>query len=82
MIWSDTTFAGEVKDFDPTYYMPRKEARRIARATQLSLAAASQAMADAGLPPDWTEGCIAVTDDEIEEIYAMVRNGTPIMILP
>ena len=44
-----TTFAGEVKDFDPTYYMPRKEARRIARATQLSLAAASQAMADAGL---------------------------------
>lgn len=31
---------------------------------------------------DWTEGCIAVTDDEIEEIYAMVRNGTPIMILP
>lgn len=31
---------------------------------------------------DWTEGCIAVTDDEIEEIYAMVRTGTPILILP
>ena len=41
-----------------------------------------QAGKNAGLPPDWTEGCIAVTDDEIEEIYAMVRNGTPIMILP
>ena len=41
-----TTFAGEVKSFDPTDYMPRKEARRIARATQLSLATASQAMAD------------------------------------
>ena len=29
---------------------------------------------------DWTWGCIAVTNDEIEEIYAMVRNGTPITI--
>ncbi|MCF6444594.1 murein L,D-transpeptidase family protein [Nereida sp. MMG025] len=31
---------------------------------------------------DWTWGCIAVDDDEIEEIYAMVRNGTRIDILP
>lgn len=31
---------------------------------------------------DWTEGCIAVTDREIEEIYAMVALGTPIRILP
>jgi murein L,D-transpeptidase YafK len=31
---------------------------------------------------DWTWGCIAVTDDEIEDIYAMVRNGTPITINP
>jgi murein L,D-transpeptidase YafK len=31
---------------------------------------------------DWTEGCIAVTDDEMEEIYAMVRVGTRITILP
>lgn len=31
---------------------------------------------------DWTWGCIAVTDREIEDIYAMVRNGTPITILP
>ncbi len=29
---------------------------------------------------DWTWGCIAVTNDEIEEIYAMVRDGTPIAI--
>ncbi len=32
--------------------------------------------------PDWTAGCIAVTDPEIEEIYAMVRDGTPIWIWP
>ncbi|KQB95698.1 hypothetical protein AL073_15265 [Loktanella sp. 1ANDIMAR09] len=29
---------------------------------------------------DWTAGCIAVTDSQIEEIYAMVRDGTPIDI--
>lgn len=29
---------------------------------------------------DWTAGCIAVQDDEIEEIYAMVRDGTQIDI--
>ncbi|MBT8419004.1 MAG: L,D-transpeptidase family protein [Silicimonas sp.] len=32
------------------------------------------------LIPDWTWGCIAVTNDEMEEIYAMVRDGTPISI--
>ena len=30
--------------------------------------------------PDWTWGCIAVTNDEIEDIYAMVKDGTPISI--
>lgn len=30
---------------------------------------------------DWTAGCIAVTDREIEQIYAMVKPGTPIYIL-
>ncbi len=29
---------------------------------------------------DWTVGCIAVTDKEIEEIYAMVSENTPIYI--
>ena len=32
------------------------------------------------LIPDWTWGCIAVTNDEIEEVYAMVRDGTPVSI--
>jgi len=31
---------------------------------------------------DWTAGCIAVTNREIEDIYAMVEVGTPIMIYP
>jgi beta-ketoacyl-acyl-carrier-protein synthase II len=41
--------AGEVKGFDPGQYMDFKEARRIARCSQIALAAGIQAMADAGL---------------------------------
>jgi murein L,D-transpeptidase YafK len=29
---------------------------------------------------DWTRGCIAVTDSEIEEIWELVPDGTPIKI--
>ena len=29
---------------------------------------------------DWTNGCIAVTNDEMEEIWHAVDDGTPIMI--
>lgn len=32
------------------------------------------------IKPDWTAGCIAVSDREIDDIYAMVRDGTPIDI--
>lgn len=32
--------------------------------------------------PDWTAGCIAVTNREMEWIYAMVKDGTPITIYP
>ena len=47
-----------------------------------------------GLPPrqawvgpahrdfDWTEGCIALTNEEIEELWSAVPVGTPIHILP
>jgi murein L,D-transpeptidase YafK len=31
---------------------------------------------------DWTWGCIAVTNADIEEIYAMVNDGTKIFIYP
>jgi murein L,D-transpeptidase YafK len=31
---------------------------------------------------DWTDGCIAVTDDEIDEIWKAVKDGTPIEIKP
>lgn len=31
---------------------------------------------------DWTAGCIAVDDKEIEDIFAMVRPGVPVVIYP
>ena len=31
---------------------------------------------------DWTIGCIAVTDREMETVYSMIRDGTPITIRP
>ena len=31
---------------------------------------------------DWTDGCIAVTNPEIEEIWKLVPDGTPIEIKP
>lgn len=31
---------------------------------------------------DWTDGCIAVTNSEIEEIWQLVPDGTPIEIKP
>jgi len=35
-----------------------------------------------GRGPDWTAGCIAVTDREMRDVYAMVKVGTPIYIYP
>lgn len=32
--------------------------------------------------PDWTAGCISVSNREIEEIWVLVRNGTSIVIQP
>jgi 3-oxoacyl-[acyl-carrier-protein] synthase II len=40
----------EVPDFDPTTYLGAKEARRLDRVTQLGVAAAADALADAGDP--------------------------------
>ncbi len=31
---------------------------------------------------DWTDGCVAVTDEEIDEIWKLVVDGTPIEIRP
>jgi 3-oxoacyl-[acyl-carrier-protein] synthase II len=58
-------FACEVKDFDPTDFIDRKQARRMDRFAHLIVAAARQAEADAGL-------AIA---DEADRIGAAIATG-------
>lgn len=47
--------AGEVPDFDPEQFLERKEARRMARSSQMALAAAKMALEDAGMPTPVTD---------------------------
>lgn len=39
-------------------------------------------MAFAFLGLDWTDGCIAVSNEEMDEIWQLVADGTPIRIVP
>lgn len=54
--------AGELKNFEPTDYIDKKEARKMDRYTQLALIAAEAAMKDAGLDMEkedpWRVGVI------------------------
>jgi 3-oxoacyl-[acyl-carrier-protein] synthase II len=45
----EVKIAGEVRDFDPGRWMDKKEARKMGRFTQFAVAAASQALEQAGL---------------------------------
>jgi 3-oxoacyl-[acyl-carrier-protein] synthase II len=47
-----TKFACEVKDFDATAYLDRKEARKLDRFTQFALIASDEAVKDAGITKD------------------------------
>ena len=40
------------------------------------------AIGKAHLVRDWTQGCIAVTNEEIEEIWRIVPNGTRVEVKP
>lgn len=57
-----TQIAGEVKDFEPTDYIDKKEARKMDRYTQFALIAAVEAAKDAGLDMEkedpWRVGVI------------------------
>ena len=51
-----TRFACEVKDFDPTTYLDKKEARKIDRFTQFALIASDEAVKDAGITRENVNG--------------------------
>ncbi len=63
-------FAGEVKDFKITDYIPEKEARHMDRFIHLGLAAACQAVVDSGLPVG-----DALTDDQAVRIGCNIGSG-------
>ena len=58
--------AGEVKDFDPSDYMDLKDAKRMARFSQLAVAASQMAIVDSG---------IDISDENVDEIGVFVGNG-------
>jgi 3-oxoacyl-[acyl-carrier-protein] synthase II len=51
----DSRIAGEVRGFDPSHVLDRKEIKRNDRTTQMGLVATREAMADAGLPERFDE---------------------------
>ena len=57
---------GEVRGFDPTQFMDRKDARRMARFSQFSVAAAGMAISDAGLQ---------VGNEDTTRIGVLLGNG-------
>jgi len=64
-----TKFACEVKNFEPTLYLDKKEARKIDRFTQFALVVSDQAMADAGLNKD------NINPDRIGVVFASGIGG-------
>ena len=63
--------AGEVSDFDPQNYVDRKEARRMARFSQLAVAASGLALEDAGLDVS------ALNDERVGVVMGNGNGGFP-----
>ena len=64
-----TQFACEVKDFDPTAYIDRKEARKMDRYCQFAVAASDEAVKDAGISKE------NVDPDRVGVIFASGIGG-------
>lgn len=62
----DTQIAAQVNDFDPSLYMDKKEARRLARFLQFAIAAGQLAVQDANL---------AITPENAADIGVIVGSG-------
>ncbi len=73
----ESQIAGEVKDFDVTKYMDRKDARRTDRFSQLAVGAAAQALEDSKLEitrsPDRAGVAIATGVGGLETLIDQVR---------
>ena len=82
-----TRFACEVKDFDPTRYIDKKEARKMDRFAQFALVASDEALAAAGLNKDninpdrvgvvWGSGIGGLITFQNEVMEFAKGDGTP-----
>ncbi len=82
-----TRFACEVKGFDPTQFMDRKEARKLDRFAQLALVASDMAVSDAGISKEnvdvdrvgviFASGIGGLTTFQDEVIDFAKGDGTP-----
>ena len=66
-----TRIAAEVRGFDPELYLDSKEARRFDRYSQFGIAAADQAMRDAG----WAEGSTVVRPERFGVVFGSGIGG-------
>jgi len=64
-----TRFACEIKNFDPTHYLDKKEARKLDRFTQTALVASDFAVQDAGIDKD------NVNPDRVGVVFASGIGG-------
>jgi len=64
-----TKFACEIKGFEPTAFLEKKEARKIDRFTQIALVASDQAVQDAGITKD------NVNTDRVGVVFASGIGG-------
>ena len=64
-----TKFACEIKGFEPTAFLEKKEARKIDRFTQIALVASDQAVSDAGITKD------NVNTDRVGVVFASGIGG-------
>ena len=74
------TLAAEVKDFDPTLYVAKKEIRKMDRSNVFALSAAVQAMRDAGLEEEKKEAAEADLPEEAAGIDAESRDRWGVMV--
>jgi 3-oxoacyl-[acyl-carrier-protein] synthase II len=70
----DVKIAGEVKDFDPSLWIDKKDSRKMARFTQFAVAAASQALEQAGLLAQGGDGRKRLSGDA-EKTGIVLGNG-------
>ena len=64
-----TRFACEIKGFEPTNFLEKKEARKLDRFTQIALVASDQAVADAGISKE------SVNPDRVGVVFASGIGG-------